>query len=68
MNSKTICRNSWPEEDVKVLVTSYTNARLPSTDKQYITDVVINNLPLLPGFCISVILATDLVYPSCSSV
>ena len=68
MKSKTICRNGWPEEDVKVLVTSDPNARLPSTDKQYITDVVINNFPLFPCFCISVILATDLVYPSCSRV
>ena len=61
MKSKAICRNGWPEEDVKVLVTSYPNARLPSADKQDITDVVINNLPLFPGFCVSVILATDLV-------
>ena len=49
-------------------VTSYPDARLPSTDKQCIADIVINNLPLFSGLCISAILSSDLVEPSCSSV
>lgn len=68
MKPETVCCNGRSKEQMQILIASYPDAWLPSADKQYITDIILDNLPPFSGFCISTIFTIDFIYPSCSSV
>ena len=64
MKSYAVCADCRTQEYMQILITSDSDAGLPSCNKHSISYILINYLPYLTGLSVRMILSINLIYPS----